>query len=113
MLEIAWRECESLGRKSSNFSKGSGGLEHVTTSESTNSRIHGARRSIHVDPAEESDLEEDDEDHIEEIFGQLWAIPKPAKPRVPPSVNDGYLAWARHELLEADRVRPEDCFPVS
>jgi hypothetical protein len=100
--KIAWRECKSLDGKSNNsFSKGSGGPMHVQTSESTNSQTLGVWRS-EVDPTEESSLEEDDEDHIEEIFGQLWAIPRPAKPRAPPPANGGYLAWVRHELVEAN-----------
>jgi hypothetical protein len=34
------------------------------------------------DPAVESSGELTDEEHIEEIFEQLWAIPSPVKPRV-------------------------------
>jgi hypothetical protein len=100
-----------LGEKSSSFSNGSGGLEHG--SKSINPRTPGARRSVQINPSEERGSQEDDKDHIEEIFGQLWAISKPTKPRVQPPVNGGYLAWVRRELVEADRVSPKDCFPVS
>jgi hypothetical protein len=63
------------------------------------------------DPADQSmDL---DEEHIEELFGQLWAIPNQEKPRVPISPHDGCLFWVRGELVRERCIRPEDYFPVS
>jgi hypothetical protein len=59
------------------------------------------------DPAVESSGELTDEEHIEEIFEQLWATPSPVKPRVAaPAV------WIRKDLAKERQIRPEDCFPA-
>jgi hypothetical protein len=50
----------------------------------------------------------------EEIFEQLWAIPKLDNPRVPdPHPSGGCLVWIRRDLVREKRVRPEYCFPIS
>jgi hypothetical protein len=57
---------------------------------------------------------EKEEDAVEELFGQLWAIPQISPPRVP---NLGWtedrLAWVRKELVKEDRIRTKDYFVVS
>jgi hypothetical protein len=51
---------------------------------------------------------------VEEIFGQLWAVPKPDPPRVPQAPpHGGCLVWIRRDLLREKQVRPEECFPVA
>jgi hypothetical protein len=56
--------------------------------------------------------EEEEEDHIEEIFGQLWEIPTSLdKPRVPR--NGGHMFWIRSNLARERSFCPKDCFPVS
>jgi hypothetical protein len=51
------------------------------------------------DLAEESKSEEDDEDHIEEVYEQLWTIPNPVKPRVPnPAHVSGSLMWVHQKI---------------
>jgi hypothetical protein len=63
------------------------------------------------DPADQSmDL---DEEHIEELFDQLWAIPNQEKSRVPILPHGGCLFWVRMELVRERCIRLEDCFPVS
>jgi hypothetical protein len=65
-----------------------------------------------ADPAV-GDRPKESEEYIEEIFGQLWSIPKSARARVPHGCVGGYLVWIPSDLLRERRVRPEDCFPVS
>jgi hypothetical protein len=51
---------------------------------------------------------------VEEIFGQLWAVPKPDKVRVPePNREWGCLVWIRKDLVRKKKIRVEDCFPVN
>jgi hypothetical protein len=59
--------------------------------------------------------EYEDDESIEEIFGQLCAIPKPGKVRVPPSQGHGrgMLAWIHKDLVEQWRIQSDDCFSVS
>jgi hypothetical protein len=61
---------------------------------------------------EESNGDEE-EDHIEELFRQLWVIPNPEKPKASyPSNGGDALFWIRMDLVREGRVRPEDCFLV-
>jgi hypothetical protein len=64
--------------------------------------------------AEEEDADQGEES-IEEIFGQLWAIPKADKVRVPSPQRHGkgMVVWIRKELVKNHCIGPEDCFPVS
>jgi hypothetical protein len=73
----------------------------------------GAHRTELSDPVVKNEIRGPDEDFVEEIFGQLWAVPKPLVPRVldsPP--HGGRLVWIRKDLVREKKVRPEDCFPV-
>jgi hypothetical protein len=55
----------------------------------------------------------DEEEHVEELFGQLWVIPNPDKPKAPNPSNDGRaLFWIRKELVREGRVCPDDYSPV-
>jgi hypothetical protein len=64
--------------------------------------------------AEEEDADQGEES-IEEIFGQLWAIPKVDKVRVPSPQRHGkgMVVWIRKELVKNHCIGLEDCFPVS
>jgi hypothetical protein len=53
-----------------------------------------------TDPVVERDGVESDEEHIEEIFGQLWSDPNPDNPRVEEAAPaGGRLVWIRKELM--------------
>jgi hypothetical protein len=55
----------------------------------------------------------DKEEAIEELFGQLWAIPVEDKARVPnPAGGVRHLIWIRKDLVRDRRIRPKDCFPA-
>jgi hypothetical protein len=69
---------------------------------------HAERR----DPATERD-ELEGEEHVEEIFGQLWAIPNSEAARVPHPGYGSVLVWIRKDLVSKRRIRSEDCYPVS
>jgi hypothetical protein len=54
-----------------------------------------------------------EEEHVEEFFDQLWAVPEPVTPRVhDPHSKGGCLVWIWKELVRKKRVQPKDCFPV-
>jgi hypothetical protein len=40
-----------------------------------------------------------EEEHIEEIFGQLWAISDQDRPRVPKPKSHDHLVWIRSDLV--------------
>jgi hypothetical protein len=53
-----------------------------------------------------------DEEHNEELFGQLWAVPNPD--RVPRAIHGGScLFWIRKDLVRARWIKREDLHPVS
>jgi hypothetical protein len=52
------------------------------------------------------------EEVVEELFCQLWVIPKPNNIRVLASNQGGCLVWVRRYLVREKRVRVEGCFPV-
>jgi hypothetical protein len=55
-----------------------------------------------------------EEEAVEEIFGQLWAVLKLDLPRVPQAPrHGGCLVWIRWDLLREKRVQPEDCYLVA
>jgi hypothetical protein len=59
--------------------------------------------------------EEDDdscEEVVEELFCQLWVLPKPDKVWVLALNRGGCLVWVRRDLVREKRVRVEDCFLV-
>jgi hypothetical protein len=73
----------------------------------------GDNQEGEVDPVARIGVVDQDEECVEELFGQLWAIPK-SKPRVPtPHLHGGRLIWKRRDLVRERRVHPEDCFPMS
>jgi hypothetical protein len=57
------------------------------------------------------ELDSHGEEHIEEIFGQLWAILDSPQPRV--SHGSGHLAWICSDLVRERKIRPEDYHLVS
>jgi hypothetical protein len=62
--------------------------------------------------AEVEDAEQEAES-IEELFGQLWAIPNPDKARVPNLMGgERRLVWIRKDLVREKCFRPDDCFPM-
>jgi hypothetical protein len=70
----------------------------------------GANRASEDDPVALSDEEE----YVKEMFGQLWAIPKSGRARVPHQVNHGgFLVWVRKERLREGNLHLEECYPVS
>jgi hypothetical protein len=55
-----------------------------------------------------------EEDYIEEIFGQLWAIPDLERARVMgPWSHGGCLVWIRNDLLRERKIHLEDYYPLS
>jgi hypothetical protein len=66
----------------------------------------------HRDPAAERD-ELEGEEHVEEIFRQLWAIPNSEAARVPHPGYGSVLVWIRKDLVSKRRIQSEDCYPVS
>jgi hypothetical protein len=83
-------------------------------SPSTYSSTLGTRKADQGDHVGEIGWTEKEEDAVEELFRQLWAIPQISPPRVP---NLGWtedrLVWVRKELVKEDHVRPKNCFVVS
>jgi hypothetical protein len=71
----------------------------------------GGPSAHQADPVVGKASESHGEEHIEEIFGQLWAIPDSPRPRV--SHGGGHLVWIRSDLVRERKIRPEDCHPVS
>jgi hypothetical protein len=72
--------------------------------------LHDEMRTPGVDREFEEDM---DEEHIEELFGQLWAVPIPEKPRVRrPEHGSKCLFWVRKDLVRDHKIRPEDFFLV-
>jgi hypothetical protein len=53
------------------------------------------------------------EQFVEELFGQLWAVPKPAARVRTAGPKGGCLIWIRKDLVKERRIHPEDCYPVS
>jgi hypothetical protein len=77
-------------------------------------RTHGEDRNCEDDLRVESKAVDQDTEELEELFGQLWAVPKPDRVRVPAACGDrGSLFWVRKELLRVKRIHLEDCYPVS
>jgi hypothetical protein len=73
-------------------------------------RTPGGNRRSRQDPAALSE----DEEFVEELFGQLWAFPKLESARVPhQATNGGFLLWVRKDRLREGNLRPEECYPVS
>jgi hypothetical protein len=93
-----------------------GGARHGTHSISlTNSKseTHVVNQNGCADHSVEEDVEESKDQYVEELFGQLWVVPRLDKARVPaPSIGRGCLVSVRKDLVEARRARVEDCFPV-
>jgi hypothetical protein len=75
-------------------------------------RPHGTNRVEHGDPVTGKG-ELDDEEHVEEIFGQLWAIPNSEAAMVPQLGYGGALFWVRKDLVRERRIWPEDYHSVS
>jgi hypothetical protein len=56
----------------------------------------------------------EEEEYMEELFDQLWVIPKSEMARVPHQVtHGGYLVWVHKERLREGNLRPEEWYPVS
>jgi hypothetical protein len=73
----------------------------------------GEDRSVNRDHVAAVEDAEQEDESIEELFGQLWAIPNPDKARVPnPTGGERRLVWIRKDLVREKRFRPEDCFPM-
>jgi hypothetical protein len=71
-------------------------------------------RAAECDLAAESEGLCLNEESIEEIFDQLWAIPKSERARVPePRAHGNALVWVRKDLVRAGKVTLVDCFPVN
>jgi hypothetical protein len=60
-----------------------------------------------------NDEDDQEEEVVEDIFGQLWAIPKPDKVRVPQPNRERCLVWIRRDLVRARRIRTEHFYPVN
>jgi hypothetical protein len=72
----------------------------------------GDNRAAGTDPGARNFVDQDQE-CVEDLFGQLWVIPK-SEPRVPPPRSHGEsLFWIRRDLVREKRVRLEDCYLVS
>jgi hypothetical protein len=55
-----------------------------------------------------------EEEFIEEIYSQLWIVPKPeVRVQESPGLNGGGLVWVRNDLVRDRKVILADCFPVS
>jgi hypothetical protein len=74
--------------------------------------IDGENQDRRPDPVVRKEVVDQDEKCVEELFMQLWVIPK-IEARVPPkSFHGGQLFWIRRNLVREKKDRPEDCFPV-
>jgi hypothetical protein len=73
----------------------------------------GDNQLIHGDRVAREEREDLDEGCVEQIYGQLWFIPKPDREKAPdPHHGGGCLVWIWHDLARDKRVCPEDCHPV-
>jgi hypothetical protein len=55
-----------------------------------------------------------EEEHIEELYRQLWAIPNLERIKAAqPDHGGGCLVWIRKDLMKEGWIRLEDCHPVS
>jgi hypothetical protein len=110
-------------RSSGGGGEGGKNLEEVSPSHISQLDISTAHRSDPFRPSGENRAEIKDrviekdavesEEHVEEIFGQLWAIPNSEAARVPHPGYGSMLVWIRKDLVRERRIRLEDCFPVS
>jgi hypothetical protein len=65
----------------------------------------GVNQSTSLNLAVERNGVDEDEQYMDEIFGQLWMIPKPEPPRVSSSSrNGGCLVWVRKDLLKERNI---------
>jgi hypothetical protein len=73
----------------------------------------GGVREHRADPVAGKEPVIPEEEHIEEIFNQLWSIPNPSTPRIPTGHGDSHLVWIRSDLVRERKIRPKDCYSVS
>jgi hypothetical protein len=72
---------------------------------------HGSHRANQEDPRAASDGVSSDE-AIEEIFSQLWVIPKSDRVSEP-KFHRGCVMWVWKEFVREGRVTLSNCFSVS
>jgi hypothetical protein len=76
---------------------------HPTTPEPH--RTLGVNQLTSSNLAVERNGVDEDEKYVDEIFGQLWVIPKPEPPRVSSSSRNGScLLWVRKDLLKKRNI---------
>jgi hypothetical protein len=75
-------------------------------------RTLGVNRSTWSNPPDKATSL--DEEHIEELFGQLWAIPNSESVRVQkPEHGSGCLVWIHKNQVKARQIWTKDCYDVS
>jgi hypothetical protein len=75
---------------------------------------HGSHRAEEFDLAVGKEGIHPEEEFIEEIYSQLWIVPKPeVRVQESPGLNGGGLVWVRNDLVRDRKVILADCFPVS
>ncbi|TVU42393.1 hypothetical protein EJB05_08795, partial [Eragrostis curvula] len=109
-----WRGCDrhkQCARPSPNFATSLAGGSRAPTKSSNLQATHGASSSKRKDVVNRVQ----DEEAIEEFYGQLWAVPSEPKPRVSvaAATGRGALFWVRKELVRARKFGIEDCYRVS
>jgi hypothetical protein len=86
---------------------------HASSLTESKGKPHVVNQRGRADRRVEKDARESEDEYVEELFGQLRVVPRPDKARVTDSsTGQGCLVWVRKDLMEARRVRVEDCFPV-
>jgi hypothetical protein len=92
-----------------------GGLDTRMTPAPTSLELGGTNWRSRLDPVVGKAVTEQEGESIEELFGQLWLVPKSGNLRVPNPGDHGggTLVWIRKELVQQRRIRSEVCFPVS
>jgi hypothetical protein len=84
------------------------------TSSPGNQCTPGTNQGEEDDLVVEDESGSSEEDYIEEIFGQLWAIPDLERARVTgPWSHGGCLVWIRNDVLRERKIHLEDCYPLS
>ncbi|TVU48985.1 hypothetical protein EJB05_00274, partial [Eragrostis curvula] len=98
-------------------------ISNPASSLASGARSTTDRTNLHGTPGVSSSAERgggvvdrvQEEEAVEEFYGQLWVVPSAPKPRVPvaAAAGRGALFWVRKDLVRAKTFGIEDCYRVS